>query len=143
MAYTQFANLIAVLTSLLAVAAADEIQQPPEKVPVQLSGRLMTTEPDARKRVEFVLTIGDEFEIYSERKHQFLPPLMVVLLDAEYQTIKSEVVYPKPRKIPFDKELGGDFYVYHGKATFAATCAPDAKPSYVRVVYHGYSKRGY
>lgn len=148
MAYRTLANSIALFTLLFAVAAADDSQQPPKKPtrkagPVQLSGRLAKTEPNAKKRVEFSLIIGDEFEIYSERKHESLLPLKADLLDSKLQPIKSKVVYPKPKTIPFDKDLGGNYFVYDGKTKFAATCAPDAKPSCVRVFYHGYSKRGY
>ena len=149
MAYRMLANSIAVFCFLFAVGSADEGQQPPKKpkvkkpAPVQLSARLPKTESKAKTTVEISLAIGDEYEIFSERKHDFLLPLKVELLDTELQPIESKVLFPKPKLIQFGKALGGSHFVYYGKPKFVATCSAKAKPAYVRSFYHGYSKRGY
>jgi len=50
---------------------------------------------------------------------------------------------PKAKMIASDKSLGGDYSVCHGQPSFVATCPLDAKPAFVSVHYHGYSRNHY
>ena len=129
-------------------AGADEVESPTKETraipaPVALSARAVKSESKTERTIEIELNIGTEYEIYSERSHEYLLPLKTELLDAQMQPINSTIQYPNPKIVGFDKALGGDYYVYHGKSQLTATCANNAQPAYVRVFYHGYSTRGY
>ena len=112
--------------------------------PVAFSAATIESKSKTEQKIELQLAISTEYEIYSEHAHEvFLLPLQIQLLDANLQPVESTISYPKPKRIPFDKELGGDYYVYDGKPKFVATCAVDAEVIYVRLFYHGYSKQGF
>ena len=133
---------------LFAVAAADDGEPVRNKTyaktpPVQLSARRLQSQQDRKEAVEISLAIGDEYEIYSEHEHELLTPLSVQLLDADRQPIKSKLSFPTAKRIPFDRELGGDYRVYAGKPKLTATYSVADKPIYVRLSYHGYSTHGY
>lgn len=133
-----------VFSAVVAAAGEQAAQEPRQKTaPVALSARRLQTAPKARQTIEFTLKIGKEFEIYSERTHELFRPLKAELLDAKLQPIRSTMTYPQPKRISVNKDPGGDYDVYHGKARFAATCASGEQPAYVRVSYAGYSNRGY
>ena len=127
------------------VGGADEMSPPKEAnadlAPVALSAKAVGSVSDNANRIEILLTIRDQFEIYAHKRHEFLLTLKVELLDANLQPIECKIQYPEPKKK--SSEVFEDFFVYAGIRKLIAECDADHQPAYVRVFYHGYSKRGY
>ena len=146
--FRTFTKLAAAFGIVFVGAMTDEIRFPRDKpnaksTPVRLSARQPKTESKVNKIVEISLIIRDEYEIYSERGHEFLMPLKIELLDPGLKDITSNIVYPQPKTIPSDESFGGEYHVYHGRQKFIVSSANTAHPTYVRVSYHGHSKHGY
>lgn len=109
--------------------------------PVVLSARPVKSTSKFEQKLQIQLAIGAGYEIYSERKHEFVLPLKLEVLGSRMQPITSTVQYPEPVTVPVDKALGGDYYVYRGNVKLVATYSIDAQPAYVRVFYHGTYKQ--
>ena len=143
-----------ILFAALAVAivcrasqADDELRFPAEpqvdRMPLVLSSRPTESRSDSERKIEIHLEIGRGYEIYAERKHAFLLPLKLEVLDQELQPIRTTIQYPDAKTIPLDRVLGGDYQAYRGNVKLIATCPTDAQVVYVRVSYHGNYKQQY
>ncbi len=145
---TRFTVLLALATIVaIPIATADDFlpkqehQQP--IAPVTLHVKKVKSDSATERAVRVELAIGSEFRVYSEHQNRIWLPLKVELLDGDNQPIKSKLTFPKPKKIEVGENLGGNMLVYEGSPQIIAKCAVDAKPKFVRVFYHGYSKNGY
>ena len=136
-----FALLLSAATAEEKDAVRDE--EKTRSGPVAISARQLKTASDAKRSIEITLVIGKEYEIYSARKHKVLLPMRIELLDAKRQPIKSDFSFPKPKTVPLDEALGGDYHVYAGHPKITGVYSGTDKPAYVRVHYRGYSLRGY
>ena len=133
----QIAVVIAICLCNAARAVAED--SPREKTnakptPLTLSARLVQQKSKSERKLEIQLAIANGYDIYSERKHDFLRPLKLEVLDAKMRPVSHKLQYPKPKPVPF---LDGVFYVYHGNVKLLASYAIDARPAYVRVFYSG------
>jgi hypothetical protein len=116
----------------------------PEKVPpVTLTANVSKALPRSLRTLEIQLSIGEEFEIYSQHPHEYLPVFKLELLDAQLRPLRTRIQFPKAKTVLFDNQFGGDFKVYVGNPKFNASCLANKRPHYVRVFYGGYSTRFY
>lgn len=129
------------LASMCEPAAAESAQadRPKKPAPVAVAAKVVAASPESERHLEIQLDIADGAEIFAQRDHAFHSPLQITLLDAQRRPIQSNIKYPKPKVVPLERDLGGDYQVYSGNQKINATFPVDKTPKFINVFFSGYT----